>query len=434
MGEPSFFTLWPEILTEILVFLGRPLVQLQLAVGGIALILSQILGRFALTRWNVWADEKLDIHQTAQKFIRYLVTHLMKGSLILLFLQVGKWGLAATGNLTALIDALSNIVLIYLAIQFALVIAWTVGNPEGISRYQNLLITPLVVVLGLSQLGQEFFPSGRLLNAPMFTLFDNSLTFFSLMLVTIGFYLWLVGVQAVSQSALYLATRYGGAEEGATQAFITLTRYMLIIGGLAYVMSRLNFSVTTIAAISGGLSVGVGFALSTILGNFISGILLLFEGTLHPGDVVDFNGELNIIETISIRSIRTRTLDNVERVIPNNDFLSSSFTTYTGKSRFVRLKLRIGVSYQDNHRLVIETLLDVAKASEAILQQPTPEVRVFQFGDFSIDYDLLIWVPDPLLIPRIRNEMHQGILDAFEAKGIKIPFPVVEILDGGKAS
>jgi small-conductance mechanosensitive channel len=149
---------------------------------------------------------------------------------------------------------------------------------------------------------------------------------------------------------------------------------------------------------------------------------------------VDFNGELNIIETISIRSIRTRTLDNVERVIPNNDFLSSSFTTYTGKSRLVRLKLRIGVSYQDNHRLVIETLLDVAKASEAILQQPTPEVRVFQFGDFSIDYDLLIWVPDPLLIPRIRNEMHQGILDAFEAKGIKIPFPVVEILDGGKAS
>jgi len=125
--------------------------------------------------------------------------------------------------------------------------------------------------------------------------------------------------------------------------------------------------------------------------------------------------------------VRVRTLDNIERIIPNSEFVTSPFTTYTGQSRHIRLRLPVGVSYRDNHRHVIETLLAVATASPHVMEKPAPEVRILNFGDFSIDYMLLVWIPNPLMSGRVRNELYQAILDAFAEEGITIPYPHVVV-------
>ena len=268
----------------------------------------------------------------------------------------------------------------------------------------------------------------------VFSLFDNSVTLSALFWVTAGFYLWIVGIHALGQGIHYLATEYGGADDGSTQATLTLVRYLLIIIGLGYVLFRLNFNTTTIAAISGGLSVGIGFALSTILSNFVSGILLLFERTLQPGDIIEYNGILSTVEMITIRSIRVRTFDNIELIIPNSEFVTAPFTTYTGKTRHIRLKLPIGTSYDDDHRLVMRTLLEVASTYPLIMQDPPPDVRLENFGEYSIDYQLYVWIANPLLGARVKNELHQAILDAFAEHGITIPFPTaIEINQVGKS-
>jgi small-conductance mechanosensitive channel len=423
MLDQDIFSLWPQIRTELLVFLGRPSIQLQLTVVAIALVLAAVLGRLGQKQWRIryqaWAEDA----RFGKKLIYHLVSQVMSGFIAVLIIQLGAVILRWQGTRTALIASLLNLVLLYLVLKALLAIALTVGGTAGIQRYQKTFIIPLfIAVIGVAFL-RVFFPGDRLFNAPVFTLFDNTITLSALFLVTVGFYLWVVGIYALGQGIHFLATEYGGADAGSTQATLTLLRYLLIIIGLTYVLFRLNFNTTTIAAISGGLSVGIGFALSTILSNFVSGILLLFERTLHPGDIIEYNGILCTVEMITIRSIRVRTFDNIELVIPNSEFVTAPFTTYTGKTRHIRLKLPIGASYDDDHRHVIKTLLAVATDYPHIMPEPAPEVRIENFGDSSIDYQLYLWIASPLLSSKVKNELHHAILDAFAENNITIPYP-----------
>lgn len=434
MNEQDIFSLWPQFRTELFVFLGRPSIQLQLAIVAVAILLAFVAGRFIQSYWR----QRYEIQAMAEgagfgrKLAYHLFNQLIPVVLTLAFIQAMKFILALQGVRTALIDSLSQIVVVYLILKVILAIAFSIGDVEGIQRYKKTLIIPLILAIICSQLVRIFFSSERLLNAPVFSIFDNNISLSALFLITAGFYLWLVGINALGQAVQYLATEYGEADAGSTQATLTLIRYILIMIGLVYVLFRLNFNTTTIAAISGGLSVGAGFALSTILSNFVSGILLLFERTLHPGDIIEYNGILCVVEMITIRSIRVRTFDNVEMIIPNSEFVTSPFTTYTGKSRQIRLKLPVGTSYGDDHRHVIQTLTELAENHPLIREEPAPEVRIENFGDFSIDYQMYVWLSSPMDGAKVKNELHHAILDAFDERGITIPFPTqIEIVQGG---
>ena len=433
MANLDIFSIWSQLQTEILVFLGRPSVQLQLAVVAVAVIITAILTRIGQNWWQARHKPQAKTGGIGRKLPYYLALQLAPGFLVAGFIQLAKAILAQQGARTGLIDDLLGLVILYLVLKAVLAVAYAVGDVQGIRQYQKTLIIPLFVTIIGVQLLHIFFRSDRLVNVPVITLFDNTVTLSALFLVTVGFYLWLVGIRALGQGIHYLTTHYGGADAGSMQATLTLLRYLLVIIGLSYVLFRLNFNTTTIAAISGGLSVGIGFALSTILSNFVSGILLLFEGTLRPGDIIEFNGELSTVDLITIRSIRVLTMDNVEKIIPNSEFVTSSFTTYTGKTKHVRIKLLVGVSYEDDYRQVLKTLLEVAAAHPHVMKHPAPDVRVENFGDFSVDHSLYVWIPNPLLGAKVKNELHQAILDAFAERGITIPFPrtSIEMLQSG---
>jgi potassium-dependent mechanosensitive channel len=424
MAEQDIFSLWPQLRTELLVFLGRPSVQLQLAVAIVGLLVAIGLGWVAQNRWRSrYQDWSAEGSAFIKKLISQLVLQLTRGILALALIELAKIILAGLGARTALLASLSDIVWLYLGLKLVLAFAFAISDLASIGRYQKTFFLPLVaVIVGVRVLG-IFFPGDRLGNMPVFSLFDNTVTLYAFFLITVGFYLWVVGTQAVGDGIQFLATQYGKADPGSTQATLTLVRYFLVIIGLGYVLYRLNFNTTTIAAISGGLSVGIGFALSTILSNFVSGILLLFEHTIYPGDIIDYNGTRCTVEAISIRSIRVRTFDNVEMIIPNSEFVTAPFTTYTGKSRHVRLKLLIGTSYNDNYKHVMKTLQDILDAYPHIMKDPAPIVRLENFGDYSIDYQLFVWIESPMVTGQVKNDLLQAILDAFDENGITIPFP-----------
>lgn len=423
MNEQDLFTVWPQIITELLVFLGRPSVQLQLGLVIIGLVTAVPLGKLIQRRLRPTMPSEGEEVSLGRKLAFYLVTQLTTAVTALLLIQILKFILVSSSRRTGLVDAIVGIIILYLVLKMVLVAALAVGEPAGIQLFQKTLIIPLFVVIITVQLLNIFFRDDRLANIPVFSLFDNTVTLSALFLITAGFYLWLVGVNAFGQGVHHVATQYGGADAGSTQATLTLLRYILIILGLVYVLFRLNFNTTTIAAISGGLSVGIGFALSTILSNFVSGILLLFERTLHPGDIIEYNGILCTVEMITIRSIRVRTFDNVELIIPNSEFVTAPFTTYTGDSKVIRLKIPVGTSYHDDHRHVIKTLMDVVTQNPHILKEPPPDVRLENFGAYSIDYQIYVWIDTPLFSAIVKNEINQAILDAFEEQNISIPFP-----------
>jgi small-conductance mechanosensitive channel len=418
---------WAQIWNIFLVYIGRPSVQLQLFTISIVVLASKIVGK----RWQAWLQTRVrDLEETsfAHKGVYYALHYLFPG----IFLLAAIWGLHVvfswTNLRTGLLVAFANIAWLYLGMTAIVALLHVAGSNAGIQKYRHTLILPLFgIVLG-RQFLQIFFHSEQLTNLTVFTMFDRTITLSALLLTTIGFYLWLVGIRAIGEGAQYLITRYSNVDEGSTQATLTLIRYLLVVAGLGYILYRLNFDPTTVAAISGGLSVGAGFALSTILSNFLSGILLLFEHTLRPGDVIEVNGEISIVDVITIRSIRVHTLDNVEKIIPNSEFITSSFTTYTGKTTQVRLRIPIGASYDDNYRDVIHTLLQVAAESPYVLKKPAPDVRIEEFGDSSINYIIYAWIANPVLASMVKDNLHRAILDAFEHKGITIPFPIIHLI------
>ncbi|MGK7915614.1 MAG: mechanosensitive ion channel family protein, partial [Prochloraceae cyanobacterium] len=254
-------------------------------------------------------------------------------------------------------------------------------------------------------------------------LFENPITLGALFLTTVGLYLWIDAVLGIQDAMFHLLIKWTKLESGVVQASLTIIRYGLIGVGLVFVLSTIGFDSTTFAAISGGLSIGIGFGLREIISNFISGVILLYERALKPGDYLNVDGEMCQVKKINIRATMVRTFDNVEKVVPNQKFFTSSFTTYTGSDKVVRRLIPIGVSYKSDPEEVIKILLNVAKEHPQVLTKPHPVVFLTEFGDSSINFELAVWLDTPAIGKTVTSELNRAIWKALAEHNIEIPFP-----------
>ena len=207
-----------------------------------------------------------------------------------------------------------------------------------------------------------------------------------------------------------------------------LVRYALILLGLAYVVSQLQLSPATIAAMTGGLSVGIGFGLREVLANFISGTFMLFERSLRPGDIVEVDEQMGTVEKLSVRSTTVRTLDNEEIVIPNSAFFTDSFKSFTGTDDKVRFNVVVMANCLNDPERVRQVLHDVAKSHPEVLDDPPPEAWVEdQFGNNVVSYRLHMWSSSPLTVPRLRSDIVRMVWKAFSEARIQLVFPDLEL-------
>ncbi|MDJ0746429.1 MAG: mechanosensitive ion channel [Xenococcaceae cyanobacterium MO_167.B27] len=227
----------------------------------------------------------------------------------------------------------------------------------------------------------------------------------------------------IQDAIFHLLVKWTKLEAGVVQASLTLIRYGLIGVGLVFVLSTIGFDSTTFAAISGGLSIGIGFGLREIISNFISGIALLYERSLKPGDYIYVEDEMCQIKHINIRATTVCTFDNVEKVVPNQTFFTSSFTTYTGSDEIVRRLIPVGVSYKSDPEAVIEILLNVATEQPKVLTEPEPVVFLTEFGDSSINFELAVWLSTPAIAKSVTSDLNRAIWKALAKHNIEIPFP-----------
>jgi potassium efflux system protein len=149
-------------------------------------------------------------------------------------------------------------------------------------------------------------------------------------------------------------------------------------------VSPLQLSQTTVAAVTGGLSVGIGFGLREVLGNFISGTFMLFERSLRPGDIVEVDQQIGTVEKLSVRSTTLRTLDNEEIVIPNSSFFTDSLKSFTGTDDKVRFSVVVMANGLNDPERVSRVLHGVALEHPEVLNDPPPDAWVEdQFGTTS---------------------------------------------------
>ncbi len=201
------------------------------------------------------------------------------------------------------------------------------------------------------------------------------------------------------------------------------TTVTILFVGVVAALNMLQIRLTGLAVTFGFLSVGIGFGLQNITSNFVSGIILLFERPVRVGDLITVGENLGRVEAIGIRSTLLRTADNVELIIPNSQFIEQTVTNWTYKDKTARIHVPVGVAYGSDVQLVRRLLLEVGRASEHTLDDPAPAVQLAAFGESSLDFELLVWIPDPSERKDTASDLNFEIDAAFREHGIEIPFP-----------
>jgi small-conductance mechanosensitive channel len=217
-----------------------------------------------------------------------------------------------------------------------------------------------------------------------------------------------------------------GMAQGARDAMVTITGYVMFLLALLAGLSAAGFDFGNVAIVAGALSVGIGFGLQNIVNNFVSGLILLFERPISKGDWIVVGGTEGVVKEIQIRSTRIETFDRSDVIVPNSELISNQVTNWVLSSRSGRAIIPVGVAYGTDTEKVREILLDIADKNENVSKSgyfPAPIVLFRAFGDSSLNFELRIFLREIDKRLSVISEINFAIDKAFREQGIEIPFP-----------
>jgi len=212
-------------------------------------------------------------------------------------------------------------------------------------------------------------------------------------------------------------------ETGVRLSVGRLFHYVLIFAGFLLALSILGFDVTKLTIMLSALGVGIGFGLQSVVNNFVSGLILLFERPVRVGDYIEIGGDWAEIKRIGLRSATVQTFDQADLIIPNADLVTNPVTNWTLSNRQIRLKIPIGVAYGSDIPLVMETLMNCAKANSRVAETPAPQVLFLKFGESALEFELRVFAANADYMMVVRSELHQEIDRSFREAKIEIAFP-----------
>jgi small-conductance mechanosensitive channel len=254
----------------------------------------------------------------------------------------------------------------------------------------------------------------------------SSIQLGQLALVSTLLYLVVVGSALPAAWVSWLAKRGLQLSDGGRRALELVIRYVLVALGMLWALNQLGINQTGVLAVAGGLSVGLGFGIKEVFSNFISGLWLLFEGSVRPGEVLMHDGEACEVRRLGLRAATLwRGSDNAELVVPNQTFFTHTTTTYTRSDRTRRCRREIQAAAAWPPERIIELLEEIAAAEPQVLPQPPASARLIEFGVEMNRYGLSFTIADPLLASRITAALVLEIWKTFAARGI-LTAPVPE--------
>ncbi len=202
-------------------------------------------------------------------------------------------------------------------------------------------------------------------------------------------------------------------------SIITITVYYMI--KTVYPDAALTLSAVITAA--GFLGIVLGLAAQSSLGNVFAGLVLVFSQALRVGDIVEYEGEVAVIEDISLTHTILRLRDGRTIVIPNSNMLNSRIVSYTMPEEKVAATITVGISYESDLNDAIKAMLEAARDHPKVLKNPAPQVIITGFGDFSINLKLLAWISDPWIKPIVESDLISMIYERFKKYNVEIPYP-----------
>jgi small-conductance mechanosensitive channel len=267
----------------------------------------------------------------------------------------------------------------------------------------------------------------RLIFKPLFTLSGTEVTLLSLVIFLVVIF-FSAALSFVLQRALKrtLAQRFE-KQEGTLAAILRLVHYSVIIIGFGIGLQTIGVNISALFAAGAVFAIAIGFAMQNIVQNFVSGIILLLERTIKPGDILEVEGNVVKVVDMGIRTTIVRTWREEELIMPNSVFAQATVKNYTMRDNEFRLGVEVGVAYESDMKKVIEVL--EATARDLSWRQPEPEPRVLlqDFGDSAVVYGVYVNVDDPWRQRVYMSELRKAIWFAFIEANITIAFNQVDI-------
>ena len=214
---------------------------------------------------------------------------------------------------------------------------------------------------------------------------------------------------------------------GLFYAASSLLNYVILALGFVAALGVLGVDFSKVSLLAGAFSVGIGFGLQSVVNNFVSGLILLFERPIHVGDTVEVGSLQGIVRRIGIRASVLHTGQGADIIVPNSQLVTEKVTNWTLSDRLRRIDLPMGVNYGANPKKVVELLVGVAEAHPQVLKRPPPEAFFLSYGDSSINFELRAWTDQSSPATQIRSDLASAVYDAVSAAGMSFPFPQREV-------
>lgn len=204
---------------------------------------------------------------------------------------------------------------------------------------------------------------------------------------------------------------------------------VLLFGAAFFIgLKVVGVDLTGLAVLSGAIGLGLGFGLQKVVSNLVSGIIILLDKSIKPGDVISVGGTFGWINALGARYVSITTRDGREYLIPNEDLITGQVVNWSHSNDFVRLDITFGVAYDDDPHKVRALAIEAASGVDRVLAFRPPVCHITGFGDSSVDYVLRFWITDPSVgLTNIRGNVYLALWDTFKANRISIPFPQREV-------
>ncbi|WP_108257666.1 mechanosensitive ion channel family protein [Mangrovicoccus ximenensis] len=251
---------------------------------------------------------------------------------------------------------------------------------------------------------------------------------------------WMVVQAAVAVTVLLATARFlsrtsaarinANEEMSPSMRVLSIKAVQVALYGSAFLfaMKAVGVDLTGLAVLSGAIGVGLGFGLQKVVSNLVSGIIILLDKSIKPGDVISLGETFGWINALGARYVSVVTRDGREYLIPNEDMITGQVVNWSHSNEFVRLDIFFGTAYANDPHEVRRIAVEAALSVKRVLESKPPVCHIVGFGDSSVDYILRFWITDPTAgLTNVRGAVYLALWDAFKDNGVAIPFPQREV-------
>ena len=282
---------------------------------------------------------------------------------------------------------------------------------------------------GLTRAGAFLAWLGRVLHAELFQVAGTRVSLATLLtgLVLVLLALW---ASRASDRVVERAARSNPLhrpDPGTVATLQRLVHYLVLVVGFAIALESVGIDLTALFTAGAVFAVGIGFAMQNIAQNFVSGLILLVERSIRPGDVLELDDHLVRVDRMGIRTTVVHTLDGESLIVPNSILVQERVKNYTLDDRACRVHVGVGVAYDSDMAAVRRVLETVAADFPPRSRAREPAVFLVGFGASSVDWEVHVWIEEPWDTPAVRSALHEAVWAALAEAGIVIAFPQVDV-------